>query len=74
MYLWQNHADTCQKPRQYYKAIILQLKIKKFKLKKEVCFNSYSCTSINKIYFPLSPLPSFKVFLLSLVLYGLNMR
>ena len=74
MYLWQNHVDIWQKPGQYFKAIILQLKINKFKLKKEACVNFYSCSSVNKIYFPLSPLPSFKIFLLSLVFYSFNMR
>jgi len=29
VYLWLIHADIWQKPTQYYKAIILQLKMKK---------------------------------------------
>ena len=35
VYLRLFHADTWQKPTQYYKAIILQLKINKLKKKKE---------------------------------------
>ena len=34
IYLWMIHVDVGQKPTQYYKAIILQLKINKFKFKK----------------------------------------
>ena len=35
VYLWMIHVDAWQKPTQYYKAIILQLKINKFfKLRK----------------------------------------
>ena len=37
MYLWLIHVDVWQKPTQYYKAIILQLKINNF-LKNEVKF------------------------------------
>ena len=33
VYLWLTHADVWQKPTQYYKAIILQFKINKFKKK-----------------------------------------
>ena len=29
VYIWLIHVDVWQKPAQYYKAIILQLKIKK---------------------------------------------
>ena len=32
VYLWQIHADVWQKPTQYFKAIILQLKINKLKI------------------------------------------
>ena len=31
VYLWLIHTDDCQKPTEYSKAIILQLKINKFK-------------------------------------------
>ena len=31
VYLWLIHVDVCQKPTQYCKAIILQLKISKLK-------------------------------------------
>ena len=34
--LWPNHVDVWQKPTQYYKAIILQLKLNTFKNKKKV--------------------------------------
>ena len=33
VYLWLTHADIWQKPTQYCKALVLQLKINKFKLK-----------------------------------------
>ena len=36
VYLWLTHADVCQKAMQYCKAIILQLKINKFKFKKSL--------------------------------------
>ena len=36
VYLWLMHVDGWQKPRQYCKAIILRLKINKFKKKKSV--------------------------------------
>ena len=44
MYLWVIHVDVSQKPSQYCKAIIFQLKINKFKLKtnKQTSFNSLS--------------------------------
>ena len=35
VYLWLIHADVWQKPTQYCKAILLQLKRNKFKKKKE---------------------------------------
>jgi hypothetical protein len=35
VYLWLIHVNVWQKPTQYYKAIILQLKIKIFFLKKK---------------------------------------
>ena len=35
IYLWLIHVDVWQKPTQFCKAIILQLKINKFKIKKE---------------------------------------
>ena len=34
VYLWLIHGDVWQKPTQYYKAIMLQLKINKLKKKK----------------------------------------
>ena len=34
VYLWLIHVDLWQKPTQFCKAIILQLKINKFKIKK----------------------------------------
>ena len=34
IYLWLIHGDVWQKPTQYYKAIMLQLKINKLKKKK----------------------------------------
>ena len=37
-YLWLIHADVCQKPPQYYKVTILQLKIKYKFLKKKMQF------------------------------------
>ena len=33
VYLWLIHVDVWQKPTQYFKAIILQLKINKFIIK-----------------------------------------
>ena len=35
VYLWLIHVDLWQKPIQFCKAIILQLKINKFKIKKK---------------------------------------
>ena len=35
-YLWMIHADVWQKPAQYYKEIILQLKMNKLKKKLEI--------------------------------------
>ena len=35
VYLWLIHVDVWQKPTQYYKAIILQLKINKLEKKEE---------------------------------------
>ena len=35
-YLWMIHADVRQKPAQYYKEIILQLKTNKLKKKLEI--------------------------------------
>ena len=35
VYLWLIHVDLWQKPTQFCKAIILQLKINKFKIKKK---------------------------------------
>ena len=41
VYLWLIHADVWQKPTQYCKAIILQLKINKFlKVKKSLLQNN----------------------------------
>ena len=53
VYLWLIHADVWQKPAQYCKAIILQLKINTFlkmsiPLKKKERF-PYACTTYNKI-------------------------
>ena len=42
VYLWLIHANIWQKPTHYCKAIILQLKINKFKLKKRK--NSHAAT------------------------------
>ena len=44
VYLWLTHVDVWQKSNQYCKAIILQLKIKKLKLKK----NFFKESTINK--------------------------
>ena len=45
VYLWLIHVDVWQKRTQYCKAIILQLKINKFKIKKEKinCYYYYYC-------------------------------
>ena len=36
VYLWLIHVDVCQKPTQYYKEIIFQLKINTFFKKKDL--------------------------------------
>ena len=41
VYLWWIHVDVWQKPIQYCKAIILQLKINKFNLKKRLSHEYY---------------------------------
>ena len=39
VYLWLTHVDTWQKPTQYNKAIILQLKIHHFKKRVSIFIN-----------------------------------
>ena len=59
VYLWLLHIDTWQKPTQYYKAIILQLKINKLEktLQSALCMlgstptDSAHCGSCNTIVF-----------------------
>ena len=53
VYLWLTHVDIWQKPTQYCKAIILQLKIKELLLRSflqeiNVCFHSLIIHSSNQ--------------------------
>ena len=53
VYPWLIHVDTCQKPTQYCKALILQLKVNKLKKK-----NNLTLRTCNV---PVIPLSSFCV-------------
>ena len=53
-YLWLNYVDVWQKPIQYYKAIILQLKIK-FKKRKDERLLWESSLHSNWFLWPFSP-------------------
>ena len=44
VYLWLIHVDVWQKPTQYYKAMILQLKINEFNYKQRLTTSSSKAT------------------------------
>ena len=52
VYLWLIHVDVWQKPKQYCKAIILQLKINNNNKKKTVPTIQFSSTVFTKVYSP----------------------
>ena len=49
IYLWLIHIDVWQKPAQYYKAIILQLEINKFKFKKRIKKNPSGDSDVSRV-------------------------
>ena len=51
VYLWQIHVDVWQKPTQYCKAIILQLKINKLKKKEKTEDTRKLCEVFSSVHF-----------------------